>query len=673
MYFAKKPADALASICLERAKAWTDNLNNNGLKDKMRASWRSYYGAFFTDIGNGHQITFSGEQGELVQLGINHYRNLAQHIKIITTTNRPSMDARAINTDYKSQVQAKLATSILDYYMREKRLENYLTKAVEFAVVFGAGYVKMEWDANEGEVYDFIEGTDVPVYEGDIKFSNLSPFDVVLDLTKESANDLDWILVRSYKNKYDLAAKYPEFKEKIEGLETKADIERFSFGINDMLGETDDVPVWEFYHKKTEVLPQGRFLLFLEGEGLSLHDGALPYRTLPIFRISPSDLLGTPYGYTPMFDIIPIQDAMNSLYSTIMTNQNATGVQNIYVPRGADISVNQLVGGLNIIEGNAQAGKPEPLNLTSTPAEIFKFLEMLERSAETISGINSVSRGNPEASLKSGAALALVQSMSLQFISGLQGSYVQLMEDIGGGIVKILQDYAHAPRLITIAGKTNQTYMKEFSSTDLSNVGRVIVDAGNPLSKSIAGRMQLAEQLMQYQIVSNPSQIINLMNTGNLDVLTEGTETELLLIRAENEKLIEGENPPTTIIDDHVQHIKEHRSVLADPDLRNDAALVLRVTQHVQQHIDSLRNGDADLLGILGQPKLAPIGAMQAQPPQQGPMAPPPQGQAQEMKLGKITGPGLNPDGQRMPTMPSIDPGLLPNPGIEPLAELPQQ
>ena len=57
------------------------------------------------------------------------------------TSSRPTMDARAINTDYKSYAQTYLANGILDYYMREKKLEDALKKATELAVVLGAGFI----------------------------------------------------------------------------------------------------------------------------------------------------------------------------------------------------------------------------------------------------------------------------------------------------------------------------------------------------------------------------------------------------------------------------------------------------------------------------------------------------------------------------------------------------
>ena len=121
------------------------------------------------------------------------------------------------------------------------------------------------------------------------------------------------------------------------------------------------------------------------------------------------------------------------------------------------------------LEGNSQAGKPEAMNFTQTPAEVFRFIEMLKSEMETISGVNSVARGNPEASLKSGTALALVQSMALQFISGLQQQYVQLVEDVGTGLISMLRDFAQVPRIAMIAGKANQSYIaEEFSGDDLS-------------------------------------------------------------------------------------------------------------------------------------------------------------------------------------------------------------
>lgn len=623
-YFASQDAKDTSRIALSKANSWFSNLDHNGYLDKLRQMWAAYHGAYYTNINSGHKITFGGEQGELTQLPVNHFRNIAQHMLVMITATRPSMEARATNTDYKSLVQTKLANGLLDYYMREKRLEKYLKTAVEYSIVLGAGYIKMDWNATSGEIYDRIDpvldekGETVeegfPVYEGDVQFTNLSPFDVVVDSTKEDQN-YDWVITRSFKNRFDLIAKYPEFEDDILHIGTKDELQRYKFNT---LGyeKTDDIAVYEFYHKRTESMQDGRYLLFLDND-VVLMDAPMPYDNLPVYRISPSDILGTPYGYSPLFDLLPLQDAVNSLYTTILSNQSAFGVQNILMPRGSDIVPSALAGGLNLIEYNSQMGKPEALQLTQTPKEVFDFAAIIIKDMETLSGVNSVSRGNPEASLKSGNALALVQSMSLQYMSGLQQSYVQLIEDVGTGLIKMLQRFASVPRIAMIVGKSNRTYMKEFTGDDLSSVNRVIVDMGNSLARSTAGRVEMAEQMLQMGVIKTPEQYLTVIDTGRLDVMTEDTSSELMLIKSENESLVSNEEIIAVATDQHSLHIKEHKSVLADPDLRKDPALVQRTLGHIQEHIDLLRNTNPDLLAMMGEQPLGPEGGSPVAPQDQ--------------------------------------------------------
>lgn len=606
-YFAARDAEETAGVVLGKANQWFHTLDANGYLGKLKDAWAAYHGAYFSDAGSGHKITFSGEQGELTNLPVNHYRNICRHTLTMVTSSRPAMQARATNTDYKSLVQTKLANGLLDYYMREKRLEDYLHRAIEQAIVFGSGYIKLEWNATSGEIYDYNEETETPIYEGDVKFTNLSVFDVVFDSTKEDPSQHDWVLCRTFKNRFDLAAKYPEKEEDILRMETKDKKENYDF-TGSFYDESDDIAIYELYHKRTESMPDGRYMLFVDSD-VVLMDSPMPYRDLPVYRVAPADILGTPYGYSDTFDILPIQDAINSLYSAILTNQNAFAVQNILSPRGADVSAEQVAGGLNFIEYNHMVGKPEAMQLTASSPETFRFIEMLERTAETISGVNSVSRGNPESSLKSGNALALVQSMSLQFVSGLQQSYVKLIEDTGTGLVNILKDFAAVPRVAAIVGESNRSYMKEFTGDDLSKVNRVIVDVGNPLSKTTAGRVQMAEQMLQMGLIKTPEQYIGVMNHGKLETMTDGIDKQLLLTKSENEKLVTGEKPNAVFTEPHSLHIREHRDVLSDPDLKNDPELVMRVQAHIQEHIDLLRTTDPATLQMLGEQPLAPLGA----------------------------------------------------------------
>lgn len=684
-YFAADKAEDCVATLMQKGNDWFNILLRNRYIEKIRRSWYAYHGAYYTD---GHEITFSGEQGELASIAINHYRNLARHMLNMVTANRPSFQARCVNTDYKSQSQVYLAHGLLDYYMREKRLEVFLKRAVEYAIVLGSGYVKMEWDSGKGALVDFVEDEEefegneeeiqndeeiverdgrriklkkYPINEGDVVFTNLSPYDVVFDTTKETSDQHDWVLCRTFRNKFALAAKFPELADEIKALKTKDTYNKYRVTLT-AFDETADIPVYEFFHKKDEILPEGRYTLYLDSS-IILMDTNMPYDDLPIYRIAPADILGTPYGYTSMFDLLAIQDGVNSLYSTILTNQSTFGVQSIISPRGSDVSVNMLDGGMNWIEYNpmpntTSGGKPEALNLTATPGEIFNFLQMLEKSMETISGINSVARGNPESSLKSGTALALIQAQSLQFMSGLQSSYIRLIEDVGTGLINLLKQFATTPRVAAIVGVNNQTKIESFQGKDLSSINNIIVDVGNPLAQTTAGKVQMAEQMLQmFGDKLTPEQYFSVMNTGKLETLTGGVTNELMLIKDENEKLVSGGMDVNAVFTEtHMTHIKEHRNVLSDVAAKNNPELIARVQTHIQDHINLLRTTDPDLLAIFGQQPLGPQGGSPVSP-QNAASQPPNQQGAGGVATEPAQRPGQNPNANLpQPAQPAQSP-----------------
>ncbi len=665
-YFAAKEAKDTAEILLKRANSWYSKLHSNNYFTTIQRSWMAYYGMFYDEA---HKVTFGGEQGELSQMSVNHYQNIANHMLTMITSTKPTFMAKSANTDNKSTIQSKLATSLLEYYMRDKNLEKYLKKACEYALVMGSGYIKMEWNASVGQVYEVDDDTGEETREGDVEFKNMTPFDVLFDTSRETENQ-DWVMCRTFKSKYDLAAKFPDFRTKIEDLKTKSDYYRFVTELYEY-DETDDVPVYEFYHKKTEALPEGRYLLFL-AEDIVLIDQANPYSDLPVYRIAARDILGTSYGYSPMFPLLEIQDVLNATHSAIVSNQSTFAVQSVFVKRGSDISPKSLEGGLNIIEGNEA---PEPIQLTKTPPEVFEYAAMLEQQMETISGISSVTRGNPEASLKSGTALALVQATSLQYISGLQQQYIRMQEDVGTGLINLLKSFAKVPRVIMIAGIANRGYIeKEFTGDAISDINRVTIEVGNPLSQTHAGRVQMATDLLQYNLIKSPQQYISVVTTGRLDVMTDPIERNNNLIRAENERMMLGVQAKVLATDNHVQHIQEHQSILADPDMRDDEEISAIVLAHMQEHIRLMRETDPGLLQILGIPVLPPNPLeqppMQQAPPGQMPQDPNAteqlmQSQAPVPEQGPLAPIPPAAEAPGMPNTPQVDGSLLPNPAIQ--------
>ena len=648
IYFANKTGDELASVVLTKVEDYYQYLQTSGKSTLYKRS----YEAYFKGAVNLGKMNRTGDSGEFTSLSINNYRNLLKHLQTMTTSQRPNFEPRATNTDHKSQAQVLLSSSLLEYYLREKKLERYLKQAVEHCLIYAEGFIRAEWDATTGEIYGANPETGAPVYEGDIRYQNFTPLDCIRDFTKQSPLEQDWYIVKTYKNRFDLAAKYPDLADRILEVPDKLDSYRDRREVNYLGYDTDDIAVYEFYHRPTEAVPNGKMAIVLDTD-LLLMEGPLPYRDLPVYRIAPGELAGTPFGYTIGFDLLQVQEAQDVLYSTIMTNQSTFGVQNIAIQKGSGINVTSISTGLNLIEYDSKSGKPEPLNLTQTAPEIFNFVQMLDKVGETLSGVNSVVRGNPEANLKSGSALALVQSQAIQFSMDLQQSYAQLLEDIGTATLMLLRDFAKVPRVAAIAGKSQRQYMKEFSGDDLSLVNRVSVDMGNPLTRTTAGKVNLAEQLMAGGLIEDPQQYIMVMQTGKLEPLTENQTAQMMLIRSENEMLSEGRPVRAIITDKHDLHVLEHASVLSSPEARMNPELVTEVTNHMMEHINLYQTMNPGLMQLLKMQPLPPANPNLGQPNAQG-----------EMPMAQSLNPN-NPVTQEaskvnMPNQPSPPPGTDP-------------
>jgi hypothetical protein len=647
--------------------------------------WRRSYQQYYKNYFRGGRMAKTGDAGQYKLLSINHYRSIVQGLLTLITAQDVAFEPQATNSDYKSQKQCIAAKSVLDYEARYNRLDEKLKNTAEKALAFGEGRIFLDWDQNAGAA--IAVGNDGrPVFEGDIKVKTFSPADTIRDFARSNATDDDWLILREVCNKWDLCAIYPEKAEDIRGATIDNDVQIRRFG-HSLTEATDDlVCQYTFVHRKTPAVPNGRIVRFITRE-IPLIDAALPVNDFPVYRCAAADQEETPFGYSPAFDLLPIQEAIDKLVAIIVTNQLTFGVQNIVAPLGTKLSPQQLMDGLNLILTDMRNGVPTVLEMCKTPAEIFQFVEFLVQQMELISGLNSVSRGVAPENLKSGTALAFVQAQALQANSGLQKSYTKLIEDVGTGYLNFLNKYANNRKMRGIVGRAGATYIAEFQSGDTDGVQRVVVDEGNPLTKTTAGRIEVAQNLLQSGFFKTPEEFLSVVETGQLNSLTENPMAELLHIRQENEALRQGMPCKVFWGDNHPLHIKEHMTVINDVDLRfsNDPA-VGAASQHIMEHIEAWQTTPPNILAGLGiqpPPMMMPGGPppqpVQPSPtgPQQAPGAPagaaavssaknpepPAQAKAASVRPAKMPAPPAGATPEQKATMQKAEAGMQPQGG----------
>lgn len=609
-YFAQETPEQILPLLFKKIKNHNDYNENRGLARFWKLATDYYFGRQVSDQNN--DITSYGDEEEIKAVSSNQYRNLVKHQLALTCNSKSSFDYRAVNNDLKSKQQARLANNIVDYYLSEKRMFRHMKKAAEISLVARTGFTYQYWDNSLGKPYGIKEVTDEQsgetkikiVYEGDGEMTALTPWHVFYNPKIKDWTKNKWVITVTYDNKYDLANRNPKNAEAILAFDGKTnhDVLRIIDFIDEEFAESEDcdneiIPVFEFYHLPTDAVPEGRYVKFLS-ESISLYDGAYPYfdkesphkKKLPVSRISAGEDFGSLDGYAESGDVLPLQKVLNTLYSTILTNQSAFGVQAVWMSDQCTVSEEVVGQGMVVLKGGPPGSQPVPLNLTNTPTEIFKFAEIIKADQQMIQGINSVVRGDPEHNLKSGTALGRMQAMAVQFASNFQQAWAEIQEDNGSFLIFMLQLYAQTERMISLSGKYNKGAMQSFTGKDISNVDRLICDLGNPLTRTFAGRIETADNFLEKGLIKTPEQYLELTETGNIDSLLKAPRSKLELITKENEMLLDGMVPQAMVGDHHLMHMQEHAAILHDPYLRTKAEegdpLAVQLFQNVTMHID---------------------------------------------------------------------------------------
>lgn len=599
IYWAADTEENIGKNILAKYEDYKKYLLESGEVKALRKSYYTFFG----------KIDIDSLDESLKLIHVNNYASLIRNLHVMVTSQRPAWQPRAINSDLESQASADLGEGLLDFYMREKGLERKINDATLLALILKEGWVCCDWDVNAGEPIAVDEDGGQTVFEGDLSVGVHNMLDVARDIY---ARDMEhkWYVVRKYKNKFDLAETYKDKADKILGLSNDQDMKYEQFDLRPVLSaygdaENDMTPVYVLYHDKTPALPQGRLVIACSDDCI-LFDGPLPYKRPYVFCISTGQKFETGFGHSNMFDLLPLQDAMDANFSAIVTNQAANAVQNFQVAKGSGLNVTKVMEGMNVLEYDPKLGPIQPLQLLQTAPEVFSFNETLNNYMQLLPNIGSVARGDAPASM-SGAAMALLQQQTIQSSSGLQLSHTLLLESMGTAIIELLQEFAVEPRLAVIAGKTKKPLMKYFSGEDLKGINRVIVDSANPLTKTSAGRVEIANQLLQTPgMIKTPEQYISVLTSGNLEPIYEYDKSRQNLIRAENEALMAGEQVVAMLTDDHAVHVLEHSCVANNLEARKNPEIISKVLAHIQEHIDLSNQMSPQMAAMLKQTSFAP-------------------------------------------------------------------
>ena len=693
-YWASEEGESIAPAVKLRWDRYQRSIQNDGRAEIWRTADLCLHGRN-PDGGyaNSVRVTFGGEEGEVAQYHMGHYRDLVRRMHTIATSDRPAVEVTARTNDPEATAEVGIARQLLEYDLDEDRLEEALQKAHMRALVYSEGYVVQTWDYQAGEVIgtrmvspevvdrgapgipgeEDSEGgypmpVEVPVYAGAVRTIVRSPMDVARDLDGDTTAEAPWYIVRTREHRWSLAAAYPESSERRRAiLEAPAASEDewmlWQHRRRASEGDSDYIHVLTLYHPPSHALPQGRIVVVVGETALS--DDPYPYDHCVVHGDVPAEELDRAVGYGETWDLLALSQALDSVESGMLSVGDAGSLVRWQAARGQNVNSRMLDTGMTVVEYDDDGmGRPGP-SLMDRPEvrdSDFKLSTHYREGMETISGVNATTRGMAESEVKSGADRALIATMAVKANSAQQRSYANLMRSVLGARLALYRENLHGEKVIERTGRDTAGHVAVVDAAQLASVRRVRVELGPANLRTTEGKLAIADRMFEMYgpEVVTPAKYQALLATGRLDDLEDPIAEHKVLARRENDLFREGQGDRVAamVYHHHACHIREHARDLNNLELLMDPSRTPEIEArlaHLMDHVQQWQSAPPELLQATGQ-QPSP-GAMMGPPPggpppggpMPGPEAPPPEA-------------GADVGGPDLPTLPTV-PGMS-EPGV---------
>lgn len=689
-YWAAKTADQVIAELDKKERQHGSVIKSKGFSTMWRVQRAQYYGLDPNDLNSWstQNVMLEGDQNEMVRFRVNESRSFISQTITMAIGTRPSFQCMATNTDYDSLGQVETSDALIEYVYGDVYGERKERKTVEKSALFGLSWTWLRWDPNGGTpitekrpvMRALAGGVQQPALDpktgkpkmqdvatgqrtGEIVMKSLGPWDVFHEQGVDDPEDHIWLCAREKRSKWEIAGLYPEKKDAILAAASNRDRYDISEMFGSMIGalgshETDEITVKHFYHRGSPALAGGEFSrgrhIMYVGSTMLL-DEPLKYERIPLIDLCPNDYIGTSFGYANAWDMCSVNQMLDQIVSDVASNLATFGRQSVWMEEGTTLSPLDIANGMNFLTGPPNSKPPQAVQLAAIPAASQWFLEYLQKRFNSLSGQNSVTRGEPDANITSGQMAALFHSIAIEFNSAFQGAVDNHRERVANMILDILKRFATHPMVAKVAGIDERPYQDSFTRDDFDGVSGVKIKTANPMMRTQAGRSQMAEWLLKIpNALTEPDQLAEVIVSGQLKPAYDAPRKRRMRIKLENEMLLDlaqapqlpGQPPPVQqkqdpgmpvvvngqsvpgapgpayrcvpsvpviYLDNHVDHIHEHYALLTSREALLNPTYLDVVTAHIEHHKKIWRECDPLELQALGLP-VFPQPVMQPMP-----------------------------------------------------------
>ena len=476
--------------------------------------------------------------------------------------------------DYEKSL---VATKLLSYTQSAGDFEVTKNRLLLWSELCGSAAIISWWDKAGGQILASVSG-ERDIHEGGIAYGLLTPYEIFPDsLTAPDVADQRSMLICQVKSAEEI---YDLYGIEVDG----EDVDTYALlpggaasGYGDMAPISlragvshDSARVMTYFERPSARYPDGRMIVTAGGR--LVWYGNLPYRDIPIVMLRCKEVPGRFFGRSVIEELIPLQRAYNGTKNKIHDYIRTCASGPLLVPEGAVADIEELAArGLppgEILEYDAQRGRPESMAPPSLSSEVRRECERLASDMEYVSGVSSLMvYGATPTGVTSGTAIESLRSIDNTRLA-LSGENLRTCVRLLGVLwLKLYRTFASGYRTLEIVGGNDAGSVLTWCAQDINSFD-IVFDAENELlvSKSVQKEnflSALSLGLLSDEEGKVPREVrvraLEMMRIGNYADLLGENELHLQRARREGDMLFCGEAPALGAYDDDGIHIAEHR------------------------------------------------------------------------------------------------------------------
>lgn len=519
---------------------------------------------------------------------LNHLADFVTQWVSRLTRYRPAVSIFPARAQQEDADDSKIAKNVLDYIWYENRIDETLQEWARQIKIFGESYMWILWNPQKGAPHpQWLEaqaqGKKVPITDsfgnpilngkgepmvmencpkiGDLDYVVDAPWHT-FDQPCRNRKNIDWS-IRWYPQEIEyLKAKYPD---KADDIKANVDLDSLYTGYRLDVGRMkNQCIVYELYHKHHEFMEKGRFIKRVKG--CILEDTDLPYEhgKIPYIYMADIDVPDQIRGMSFFQQLFPIQHQINACASLIYKSLVLFAHPKMVIQDGS-VDMQNLLNESTVVSYSGQV-KPDLLTQNPVAGELFTYLRELTETAEKLSGVFTMSRGQAPSGVRAAKALRVLEEQEDKraYITAIKYNNIGLVENARMSISVAGTFYDDSDgRLAQIVGKDNEYKILQFKTANLTKPFHFRIENTTALSQSPAARIDEITELMQIKF--DPMAPLSREQFVHLLDLTASEEFKDIVTRAVKCALSENDDfqagrpvSPPTETEDLIAHWKIH-------------------------------------------------------------------------------------------------------------------